>query len=167
MATVSVRSSSFSKLMLLSLAAVLVAAGCSKGSNTSASSSAAQAQSVAVASTAPTSAANTSSAASGAKIYASNCASCHQINGKGVPGMFPPLAGNPVVTGNPEKVIHIVKYGLTGQVQVAGTTYNGQMPAWSSQLSETAIASAITYIRSSWGNHASAVLPAQVTAVSK
>ena len=68
-----------------------------------------------------------------------------------MPGTFPPLARNAVVAGDPVKVIHIVKYGLTGPVVVAGKTFNGMMPAWSPQLSDADIAAAITYVRSSWG----------------
>jgi len=101
---------------------------------------------------------------SGAKIYNTNCSSCHQANGKGQPGVFPPLAGNPVVTGPADKVTHIVKNGLSGKITVNGATYNGQMPAWKSTLSDSDIASVVTYIRSSWGNHASAVSASQVTA---
>jgi mono/diheme cytochrome c family protein len=100
-------------------------------------------------------------------VYAANCSSCHQANGQGVAGAFPPLAGNAIVNGDATKVIHIVKYGLTGPVQVAGKSYNGQMPAWSPQISDGDIASVITYIRSSWGNKASAVTAAQVTAATK
>jgi len=103
------------------------------------------------------------SASAGQKVFATNCSSCHQANGKGQPGVFPPLAGNSVVTGSPTTVIHIVKDGLSGKVAVAGTTYNGQMPAWKGTLSNSDIASVITYIRSSWGNKASAVTTSQVT----
>jgi mono/diheme cytochrome c family protein len=104
------------------------------------------------------------SAAAGMKVFTTNCSSCHQANGKGQPGVFPPLAGNAVVTGPADKVITIVKNGLSGKITVNGATYNGQMPAWKGTLSDSDIASVITYIRSSWGNKASAVTPAQVTA---
>lgn len=112
-------------------------------------------------------AAGGASSAAGAKVYTANCASCHQANGQGVAGAFPPLAGSAIVNGDAAKVVHIVKYGLTGPVQVAGKSYNGQMPAWSPQISDGDIASVITYIRSSWGNKAGAVTAAQVTAVAK
>jgi mono/diheme cytochrome c family protein len=82
------------------------------------------------------------SASAGAKIFATNCSSCHQANGKGQAGVFPPLAGNPAVTGSATTVIHIVKDGLNGKIVVAGTTYNGQMPAWKGTLSDSDIASA-------------------------
>lgn len=101
--------------------------------------------------------------AAGQKVYSTNCSSCHQANGKGSPGVFPPLAGNPVVTGDSSKVIHIVKNGLSGKISVNGATFNGQMPAWKGTLSDADIAAVITYVRSSWGNKASAVTASQVT----
>jgi mono/diheme cytochrome c family protein len=79
-------------------------------------------------------------------------------------GTFPPLAGNPVATGDPARVIHIVKDGLTGPVSVKGATYDGAMPAWGQTLSSSEIAAAITYVRSAWGNSAGGVTPAEVAA---
>lgn len=106
-------------------------------------------------------------AASGATVYTTNCASCHQANGTGVPGTFPPLAANPVVLGDVRKVIRIVKYGLSSKIQVGGSTYSGVMPAWGSQLSDKEIAAVVTYVRSSWGNKASAVTAQTVNGVAK
>lgn len=102
-------------------------------------------------------------AGNGSSVYTTNCSSCHQANGKGQPNVFPPLAGNATVTGDPAKVIHIVKNGLSGKISVNGGTYNGQMPAWKGTLTDAQIASVITYIRSSWGNKAGAVTASQVT----
>lgn len=101
--------------------------------------------------------------AAGQKVYATNCSSCHQATGKGQPGVFPPLAGNPVVTGDASKVIHIVKNGLSGKITVNGAAYNGQMPAWKGTLSDGDIAAVVSYIRTSWGNKASTVTASQVT----
>ncbi|MHB8147432.1 MAG: c-type cytochrome [Vulcanimicrobiaceae bacterium] len=100
-------------------------------------------------------------------MYQTNCSSCHQANGQGVPDTFPPLAGNAAVVGNATTVIHIVKYGLSGKISVNGHAYNGMMPAWGQQLSNADIAAAITYVRSAWGNKASAVTEADVKAVAK
>ena len=97
----------------------------------------------------------------GASVYNTNCSSCHQSDGKG--GIGPPLAGNPFVTSIAGKVIHIVKNGLTGTIQVNGKSYSGNMPAWKGALSNDDIASVVSYIRSSWGNKASAVTSAQVS----
>ncbi|MFY9780313.1 MAG: cytochrome c [Candidatus Baltobacteraceae bacterium] len=98
-----------------------------------------------------------SAASNGAAIYASKCASCHGANGQGLVPAFPPLAGNPVVTGDPKKVVAIINNGLNGKITVNGKDYNGAMPAWKGQLKPTEISAVATYIRSSWGNKASAV----------
>ena len=99
----------------------------------------------------------------GAQVFANNCASCHGATGQGVPGSFPPLANNPVVTGDPNKVIGIVLHGLNAPISVNGQSYNGQMPAWKGTLTNKEIADVITYIRGSLGNNtASAVTEAQV-----
>ncbi len=104
-------------------------------------------------------------ALNGKALFGENCASCHQANGQGLPGTFPPLAKNPYETGDPAKVIHTVKDGLSGPIKVNGQTYNGQMPAFKGQLKDAEIAAIITYERSAWGNKASAVTAAQVAKV--
>lgn len=148
------------------LAAALVVSGCSKNSSSS-SSTTTSADTSQAESAAPSSAATSAGAATvdGSKVFATNCSSCHQAQGQGVPGTFPPLAKNPAVTGDANAVIKVVKNGLTGKITVNGQTYNGMMPAWKGNLTDPEIAAVITYIRSSWGNKASAVTPAQVTAV--
>jgi ubiquinol-cytochrome c reductase cytochrome b subunit len=99
----------------------------------------------------------------GAQVFSSNCSSCHGATGQGSPGEFPPLANNPTVTGDPNKVIGIVTGGLHGTITVAGQTYNGMMPAWKGTLSNKQIADVITYIRGSLGsNKASPVTESQV-----
>lgn len=108
-----------------------------------------------------------SSAANGAALFLSNCASCHGAHGEGVPGSFPALAANATVAGDPTRVIHIVKYGLTGKVTVVGKSYEGMMPAWSPQLPDADIATILTYVRSSWGNKGTPINAADVAAVSK
>ena len=99
----------------------------------------------------------------GAPVFADNCSSCHGAQGQGVPGTFPPLANNPVVTGDATKVIGIVTGGLHGVISINGQSYNGQMPAWKGTLTSKQIADVITYIRGSLGNNkASPVTEAQV-----
>jgi mono/diheme cytochrome c family protein len=136
------------------LALLLIAAACAKGSNDASASASASAE-----------AANPASASDGAVIYIANCSSCHQADGAGVSGAFPPLAGNPVVTGNPVAVIAIVKNGLDGKVVVNGHAYSGIMPRWGGVLSDEQIAATITYIRSSWHNRAAGVSVAEVRGV--
>ncbi|MBV8344118.1 MAG: cytochrome c [Candidatus Eremiobacteraeota bacterium] len=136
------------------VALILLVAACAKSSNGASASASASAE-----------AANPASASDGAVIYAANCSSCHQADGAGVSGAFPPLAGNPVVTGNPIALIAIVKNGLDGKVVVNGHAYSGIMPRWGGVLSDEQIAAAITFIRSSWHNRAAGVSVAQVRAV--
>lgn len=109
----------------------------------------------------------TNEASSGAALYAAKCESCHGARGEGTPGLFPPVAANPVVTGDAQKLIHIVKYGLNGKLTAGGRAYDGMMPAWSPLLSDADIASVLTYVRASWGNSASPITAEQVGAVNK
>ncbi len=64
----------------------------------------------------------------GAVVYQANCASCHQVDGAGVAGVFPPLAGNPKA-GDAAYVESVVVGGQSGAIEVLGVTYNGVMPA--------------------------------------
>jgi mono/diheme cytochrome c family protein len=107
------------------------------------------------------------SSAAGEKVFTANCTGCHAANAMGVPGMFPPLVANPYVSGDAKRVIHTVRYGLTGKIVVKGKPYNGNMPAWDGTLSDTDIANVISYIRTSLKNKSTAVTVAQVRAVKK
>jgi mono/diheme cytochrome c family protein len=138
-----------------SLACALCAASCIKTTSTA----------VSVAASAAAVAKNPASASDGAVVYITNCSSCHQADGLGVPGAFPPLAGNPVVTGNPIAVIAIVKHGIGGRTVVNGEAYSGIMPPWAGLISDDEIAAVVTYIRSSWHNRAGPVSLAEVRAV--
>jgi cytochrome c oxidase subunit 2 len=97
----------------------------------------------------------------GEKVYTANCAVCHQATGKGVPGAFPALDGDPVVNGPRAEQINVV---LNGKV-----TGSMQMPAWKAVLSDTEIAAVITYTRNNWSNKAqeNIVQPAEVLAARK
>ncbi len=88
----------------------------------------------------------------GKRVF-NNCASCHQADGQGVDGRYPPLDGNPVVSDRDDNLARIVLHGLTGPIEVAGKPYNGQMPKWS-QLDDRSLAAVLTYIRASWSNDA-------------
>lgn len=94
----------------------------------------------------------------GEKVYAANCAACHQATGKGVPGAFPALDGSVVVNGPRAEQINVL---LNGR--------NNKMPAWKATLSDTEIAAVITYTRNNWTNKAAEniVQPAEVLAARK
>ncbi len=102
--------------------------------------------------------------AKGEQVYTANCASCHQANGEGMAGTFPPIAGAEQANGPAEDHIKIVLNGLSGPIKVKGQEYNGAMPPFS-QLSDEDIAAVITYERGSWGNTGGAVTPEQVKAL--
>ena len=90
----------------------------------------------------------------GASTYAS-CVGCHQPNGAGIPGVFPPLAGHAAdlyrAEGGRPYLIGVMLYGLQGQIVVDGATYNGVMPAFA-QLNDDAIAAVLNHIVTEWGN---------------
>jgi mono/diheme cytochrome c family protein len=75
----------------------------------------------------------------------------------GIAGTFPPLVETPVVNGDPHFLARVVLYGLAGRTTVKGQTYNISMAGLAGQMSDAQIAEVLTYIRSSWGNHSSAV----------
>jgi mono/diheme cytochrome c family protein len=142
----------------VAVALVLTLAACAKGSKAASTQAAASASAAAEAE-------NPASASDGATVYLENCSSCHQTDGEGVSGAFPPLAGNPVVTGTPVTAIAIVKNGLEGKIVVHGNAYSGIMPAWKKQISDQQIAEVISYIRSAWHNNSGGVSLSQVQAV--
>jgi mono/diheme cytochrome c family protein len=97
----------------------------------------------------------------GNQLYTKYCMTCHQADGRGVRGMFPPLSGNEKVTGASDEIIRIVLFGMEGPIVVNGRDYNQPMPP-QGYLSDKQIADILTYVRSSWDNKASAVSPAEV-----
>ena len=101
----------------------------------------------------------------GKKVFTSTCAACHQVNGLGVPGTFPPLAGSEWATGNEERAIRIVLNGLTGPIKVAGHEYNNVMAPLGAVLKDEQIANVLSYVRSEWGNAAPEVQPETVAKV--
>ena len=102
----------------------------------------------------------------GKALFNTNCSTCHQENGKGDPGVFPPLAGNTEVTAkDPTPIIAIVLHGLSTPKTIMGKQYAGGMPPWKGTLSNAEIAAVLTYVRSAWGNTGSAVTEKQVAAV--
>jgi len=86
------------------------------------------------------------------------CAACHQAEGQGMPGAFPPLAGSEWLIANPEVPVRIAILGLSGPIEVKGTKYNGIMPP-PPAMTDATIAEAVTYARTHFGNNASKVTP--------
>jgi glucose/arabinose dehydrogenase/mono/diheme cytochrome c family protein len=97
----------------------------------------------------------------GRTVYNTYCAPCHQRDGKGAPGMNPPLAGMNLVTGNKTGLIKIILEGYD-EPTVNGESYQNVM-APHNWLTDQQIADVLTYIRKSWGNNADAVSTDEVT----
>lgn len=98
--------------------------------------------------------------ARGRKVFTTYCAACHQPNGLGVPGQFPPLAGSEWVNAaGPNRLIRLVLDGLQGPITVKGQSFNNVMLAWRPQLKDEDIAAVLTFIRGNkdWGNNAGPV----------
>ncbi len=102
----------------------------------------------------------------GKELYALNCQSCHQENGQGVSGQYPPLAGSDYEGfQTAEGHATIVLKGLNGKIVVKGEEYNGAMSAYSGLLTDAQIAAIVTYERNAWGNNEGWIAPAQVAAL--
>jgi cytochrome c oxidase subunit 2 len=100
-------------------------------------------------------------AKTGPNLYAANCEACHGAAGTGVPGAFPSLMGDPVVTAHdPTTQIKTVLHGLSGKT-IRGKSYSGAMPPFA-QLSDDDIAAIIDHERTTWGNNAPIITPDEV-----
>ncbi len=97
------------------------------------------------------------SAALGEQIYGNYCSACHQLTGEGLPGVFPPLKGDPVVTASdPSEHVRIILNGLLGK-EIDDFAYASPMPAFGSQLSDAEIEAVVNHERRAWGNAAPSV----------
>lgn len=118
--------------------------------------------------------------AHGEKVFNTNCAVCHQANGQGMAGIFPPLIDGTSFKANAETVKRLTDRGfwkdgkiILGPVQnhvdivihgIAGST----MPPFGGQLTDMDIAAVVTYERNSWGNQAGEIIqPSEITALRK
>jgi len=100
----------------------------------------------------------------GKDIYQKFCLSCHQADGSGVPGSFPPLKKSDWVNGDKKRIISIVLKGMKGKIVVNEETYTQVMPA-QANLTDEQIARVLTFIRHNFGNNADSVLPKEVSSL--
>jgi len=104
----------------------------------------------------------------GRKVYETYCTPCHQPNGQGLPGQFPPLAGSDwVAAAGPNRMIRLVLDGIQGPITVKGLQFNNAMPPQKDLLKDDDIAAVLTFVRGNkdWGNGSSAVTAEQVKSI--
>ena len=105
----------------------------------------------------------------GEALFTSICQTCHGLDGNGVKSLGPPLNQSEWVTGNKDKLISIVLFGLTGPVKVNGHVYttpevSGDMPGigYDKDMPSEDIGQLLSYIRKSWRNNADKVTTEEV-----
>ncbi len=96
----------------------------------------------------------------GRELYLKNCFACHQMNGQGIPGVFPPLAKSDYLTNDIDRSIRVLCEGLAGEINVNGRRYAGVMPP--AILNDADVATVLTYVLGNWGNPGTAVTAEQV-----
>ena len=96
----------------------------------------------------------------GREVYNQVCAACHQPEGGGIAGVFPPLAESDYLNADPVRAVRSVVKGLSGKISVNGVEYNGVMPAMN--LTDEEAANVMTYVYDSWGNNKTVVSPDDV-----
>jgi nitrite reductase (NO-forming) len=104
--------------------------------------------------------------AAGKDLFAGTCSTCHQANGQGLPGVFPPLAASSVLKADPKRIVSIMLHGLSGKITVNGKDYDSVMPPMS-QLSDDEVANIGTFVLNSWGNPGGRITAAEAAAVRK
>lgn len=104
------------------------------------------------------------SAHPGKALYAQHCLPCHQSDGNGVPGMFPPLTDRQWIDGDADTLIGIVIHGMDGEIEVNGETYNTVM-AGLPYLSDREVADILNYVKKRFGSDGETITVKQVKTV--
>ena len=87
----------------------------------------------------------------GGTVFKEQCSACHQPNGQGVAGNFPPLAGNPDLFLSRNFPAMVALFGMEGTISTEGQTITSAMPSFA-HLSDAEIAAVINHVRGAWGN---------------
>ena len=99
----------------------------------------------------------------GKQVYTQSCLACHQATGAGIPNAFPPLAESDYLNADVHRAIEVVKFGLTGEIEVNGNVYNSAMPK--QNISDEDVAAVLTYVYNNWGNNETEVTQEMVKKV--
>lgn len=100
--------------------------------------------------------------AAGEAVYNKTCIACHQADGKGMEGAFPPLAGSDYLMADKERAIAQVIHGSEGEITVNGVVYSGVMPPQA--INDEEVRDVINYVLNSWGNDGGEVTLEEVQA---
>jgi nitrite reductase (NO-forming) len=100
----------------------------------------------------------------GKALFTGTCSTCHQPEGQGMEGVFPPLAKSDYIAADPKRVATSILHGLVGPVTVNGKDYNSNMPPMS-QLTDDEVANISTYVLNSWGNPGGRVTKEEAAAI--
>lgn len=101
----------------------------------------------------------------GKEIYSTYCMSCHQEQGEGIDGLYPPVAKSDYLMADKNRSIMQVLNGASGEMTVNGKVYNIEMMGIDLSADETS--DVLNYIRNSFGNKGEAVTPSEVTKFKK
>ncbi len=101
----------------------------------------------------------------GKGLYLQQCFVCHQMNGQGIPSVYPPIAKSDFLNADKKRSIRILCEGQSGRIIVNGKPYEGTMPAM--VLRDEEVASVLTYVHNSWGNSNGVVTVSDVQEVRK
>lgn len=88
----------------------------------------------------------------GKEVFTRICQACHQADGKGVEGAFPPLANSDYLAADLKRAMHGAANGLTGEITVNGKKFNSAMPRPNPDLTDEELASVFTYVLNNFGN---------------
>jgi len=101
---------------------------------------------------------------SGKALFLGTCSTCHQMEGQGIPKVFPPLAKSDYLMADKKRSIEVLLNGLSGKVVVNGQEYASVMPPMS-HMADDELANILTYVRNAFGNSGDAVSVQEVTQV--
>ena len=103
----------------------------------------------------------------GKQVYDALCLNCHQPEGKGLPGIYPSIAGSDWAAGDPARLIKMLTHGLSGPIRVNGEDFKqlAPLPMPPMGLNDQQVADVLSYVRANFSNKAPAVTPEQVKTV--
>ncbi|QOW24201.1 copper-containing nitrite reductase [Lysobacter sp. H23M47] len=104
--------------------------------------------------------------AAGKELFMGTCSTCHQGNGEGMAGVFPPIAASDYIKADPKSLPRVILHGLQGKVTVNGEDYDSIMPPMN-QLTDDEVANISTYVLNSWNNPGGKISKEEVAEIRK